>query len=134
MKKLLILAVLATLGGCATGPYNNTPYYGSTVPQNGDPSQWHVVSVTPVAPGTSERIAASSSTGSSVEYSSTPVQVVQQPIYVQQPVYVPQPLYAPQPYYYYPPVSLGLSLGFGRSWGGHSRGWGGVGIGSHWHR
>lgn len=104
MKTLIVIAAAATLAGCATAPATQ---YGYGAPA--DPSQWHVVSVTPVPPGTGARVAASSPDGSRVEYSSTPV-------YVQQPVYVPQPVYAPQPSYYYPPVSLSLGFVFGRHW------------------
>jgi hypothetical protein len=134
MKTLLTLVSLAALAGCAVPP-PGPPAYGTGYPAPADPSQWHVVSVTPVAPGTGERIAAESSTGSSVQYTSAPI-VVTQPVYVPQPIYVPQPAYyAPAPYYY-PPVSIGLDFGFGRSWGGHrgGRNWAGVGLGTHWHR
>lgn len=129
MKTLLIILSVAALGGCAVVP-PGPPAYGNRVAPPADPRQWHVVSVTPVAPGTGQRLA--SSTGSSVQYSSEPI-VRTAPLYVPQPVYVPQPLYAPSPYYY-PPVSIGLDFGFGRSWGGHRRGrnWAGVGIGSRW--
>lgn len=147
MKTLLsIISVVAVLAGCATAPprsYNHV----QQMPPPSDPSQWHVVSVTPVAPGTAERLAASSGKGapepgSSVLYSTETV-VTAQPVYVQQPVYVPQPVYvqqapyyAPAPAYYYPPVSIGLDFVFGRSWGGHGHhccGSGvGIGIGTRW--
>ena len=56
MKKFLPLIVLAALGGCAVAPPAS---YGVRVPvAAGDPSQWRVVSVTPVAPGTGARVAA----------------------------------------------------------------------------
>jgi hypothetical protein len=138
MKTLLTLIAVATLAGCAT--YQPAPAnYATRYSAPADPSQWHTVSVTPVAPGTGERVAATSGTGSAVQYSSEPI--VQQtyvapPLYAAQPVYVPQPVYyAPAPYYY-PPVSIGLDFMFGRSWGGHrgGRNWAGVGIGSRWHR
>jgi hypothetical protein len=142
MKKLFLILSLAALGGCATGPYyspNNSPYYGANQERPVDQSQWHVVSVTPVAPGTGERLAAASPNGTSAEYSSTPIQYVPQPVYVAQPVYVPQPVYMADPYYY-SPLSIGLGFNFGRGWGGHSRGWGGhsrggvgIGIGTHLH-
>lgn len=134
MKKLLLIVSLAALGGCASVP-NNAPYYGANAARPADPSQWQVVSVTPVAPGTGERLAAASPNGSSTQFSSTPIR------FVPQPVYVPQPLYVPQPYYY-SPLSIGLGFGFGRGFGGH-RGWGGhghsrggvgIGIGTQWHR
>jgi hypothetical protein len=148
MKTLLTFISLAVLGGCAYPP-PGPPNYGTRFPPPADPSQWHVVSVTPVAPGAGEQLAASSgkgaaAPGSSVQYSS-PVTTTE-PVYVPQPVVVPQPVYvappyyyAPPPYYapapyYYPPVSIGLDFVFGRSWGGHGRNWGGVGIGSRWHR
>lgn len=113
MKTLIIIAAAATLAGCATAP---GPQYGS-YPAPADPSQWHVVSVTPVPPGTGARVAANSPDGSRVEYSSAPV-------YVPQPIYVQPPVYAPQPSYYYPPVSLSLGFVFGRHWssGGRYRG------------
>lgn len=138
MKTLMTIVSLAALAGCAYAPPAPSTY-GARYPASADPSQWHVVSVTPVAPGTGERLAATSGKGNSVQYSSEPIAAttpvyVTQPVYVQQPVYVAQPMYyAPAPYYY-PPVSIGLDFVFGRSWGGHGRNWGGVGIGSRWHR
>lgn len=133
MKNMLVIGVLAALSGCAT--YPSSPAYGTRYAQPADPSQWRVVSVTPVAPGTGDRIAASSPDGKRVEYSSRPITVsepvyVAQPIYVQQPVYVPQPVYVQEPSYYYPPVSLSLGFVFGRHWshgGGYGRGHGGRG-------
>jgi hypothetical protein len=142
MKILLTLVSLAALAGCVTAPAGQ-PGYGTGYPAPADPGQWHVVSVTPVAPGTGERLAAASGKGSSVQYSSEPIVRYSappiapgQPAYVAPPVYVPQPVYyAPAPAYY-PPVSIGLDFGFGRSWGGHrgGRNWAGVGIGTRWHR
>lgn len=127
MKSLIIIATAAALAGCATTP-PGPGYYGShAVPA--DPSQWRVVSVTPVPLGTGDRVAASGN-GSRVEYTSEPV-TVSQPVYVPTPVYVPQPVYAPAPSYYYPPVSLSLGFVFGRHW---SRGHGHVRGGRHWHR
>lgn len=150
MKKLAIIIVsLGALAGCAApGPY----YANQGYAQPADPSQWRVVSVTPVAIGTGARVAASgvstttstplpATTYSNSTYS-TPVYATQQPVYVQQqpvwvqqqPVYVPQPVYVDQPNYWYPPISIGLGFDFGRSgWGGYrgrSRGWGGH-IGTH---
>jgi hypothetical protein len=121
MKHVLCLVVLATLGGCAVQQPGG--YAGPGYAQPSDPSQWRVVSVTPVPAGTGDRVAANSASGSRVEYSSTPVSAtrniyVPTPIYVQQPVYVPQPIYQPEPAYYYPPVSLSLGFVFGRHWGG----------------
>ena len=114
MKQLLVLALLAALGGCVVAPPG--PGYGYR--QSADPAQWRVVSVTPVPLGTGERVAASGD-GARVEYSSRPVE--------ETPVYVPQPVYVPEPAYWYPPVSLSLGLVFGRHWGGvwrhgHGRG------------
>jgi hypothetical protein len=133
---VLAVAATATLGGCAydapRGAYGAP--YGANYTAPADPGQWRVVSVTPVAPGTGERLAASSSSGSATQYSSAPI--VTQPVYVAQPGYYPAPVYyAPAPYYY-PPVSIGLDLGFGRSWGGHrgGRNWGGIGIGTRFGR
>lgn len=129
---VLAVAAAATLSGCAYDAPRGA--YGTAYAPPADPSQWHVVSVTPVAPGTGERLAATSGTGSATTYSSAPI--VTQPVYVQQPVYYPAPVYyAPAPYYY-PPVSIGLDLGFGRSWGGgrHGRNWGGIGIGTRFGR
>jgi hypothetical protein len=142
MKTFLTIISLAALGGCAVAP-PGPPNYGSRLPEPSDPSQWHVVSVTPVPAGTGQRLAASAGAGSSVQYSSEPIVTSQpvyvpQPVYIPQPVYVPQPIYQPDPYYYYPPISIGLGFNFGRGWGGHHEGgrhgWGGVGFGSHWHR
>lgn len=107
MKNLLVIAVLAALGGCATtdGRYGyQQPGYG----QPSDPSQWRVVSVTPVPLGTGERVAREN--GSAVEYSSTPLPA---------PVYTPVPVYTPAPAYVYPPVTFSLGLMLGRGWGGH---------------
>lgn len=145
MKKLIILtASLAVLAGCAAPGPN---YYGSQAyPRSGDPSQWQVVSVTPVPLGTGARAAAAGETRATTTYGTapapqqpvvvhrTPVYVQPAPVYVPQPVYVPEPVY--QPRYYYPPVTIGLGLNFGRGWG-HHRGWGGH-IGTrfpyHWRR
>lgn len=110
MKTMIVIAAAAMLAGCATAPEQR---YGYSQPS--DPSQWRVVSVTPVPPGTGERVAARSPDGSRVEYSSRPITVTT-PVYVPQPVYVPSPVYAPQPSYYYPPVSLSLGFVFGRHW------------------
>jgi hypothetical protein len=109
MKNLLILAVLAALGGCAVAPAPAN--YGTrAAAYNGDPSQWRVVSVTPVAPGTGAR-----NGSAAVEYSAAPAAV-----YQPAPVYAPQPVYVEPAPYYYPPVSFSLGLVFGRHWG-----WGG---------
>ena len=150
MKILLTIASVAVLAGCATQPAQRN--YATTYPQPADPSQWHVVSVTPVAPGTRDRLAAGADNGSSVQYTSEPITSNYAPqryyapgqVYGPQPVYVAPPMYAPAPAYYYPPVSIGLDFMFGRSWGGHrghrghhhrgGHNWGGVGIGSRWHR
>lgn len=110
MKKYLPLVMLAALGGCAVAPPGPANYGARAPAHGGDPSQWRVVSVTPVAPGTGARVAAESGGKSTIEYSSVPT-VVYQPA----PVYVD-----PQPSYYYPPVSLSLGFVFGRHWG-----WGG---------
>jgi hypothetical protein len=136
MKLLFTLLSVAVLAGCAYAPPAPSNYATRYAPPPADPSQWHVVSVTPVPPGTGARTAASSGTGSSVEYSSEPV-ASNNTVYVPQPVYVPYAVaptyYAPAPYYY-PPVSIGLDFMFGRSWGHHGRNFGGVGIGSRWGR
>jgi hypothetical protein len=118
MKTMIIIAAAAMLAGCATAPQQQ---YGYGAPA--DPSQWRVVSVTPVPPGTGARVAANSPDGSRIEYSSEPVTVTS-PVYVPQNVYAPAPIYAPQPSYYYPPVSLSLGFVFGRHWssGRHHRG------------
>ncbi|HEU5436134.1 MAG TPA: hypothetical protein VFU95_06925 [Telluria sp.] len=141
MKTLIVVcavAAAAALSGCAYDAPRGA--YGTAYAPPADPGQWHVVSVTPVAPGTGDRLAASSGTGSATQYSSAPI--VSQPVYVPQPVYVQQPVYYPAPVYYapspyyYPPVSIGLDLGFGRSWGGRhgGRNWGGIGIGTRFGR
>ncbi|MEN3275656.1 MAG: hypothetical protein V7631_1446 [Massilia sp.] len=115
MKKLIvIIAAGAALAGCATpgpGPAN----YGTRgYAQSGDPSQWQVVSVTPVPLGTGERA------GDAGVVTSSPIVVNPAPpgAYVPQPVYGYPPVYVQEPYWY-PPVSIGLGLSFGRSWGGH---------------
>jgi hypothetical protein len=144
MKILLTIAAAAVLAGCATAPASRN-YSTQYAPPPADPSQWHVVSVTPVPPGTRERYGAGYDNGSAVQYSAPPISTyAQQPgyapnnYYAPQPVYVAPPMYAPAPAYYYPPVSIGLDFMFGRSWGRHGhrggRSWGGVGIGSRWHR
>lgn len=145
MKILLSILAVAVLGGCATTPPAQRNY-ANRMPPPADPSQWHVVSVTPVAPGTGERLASTSGQGapepgSSVLYRSdtevsTQPQYLAPPMYAQQPIYVQQPIYAAPAPYYYPPVSIGLDFMFGRSWGGRhgGRNWGGIGIGTGWHR
>lgn len=118
MKKYLTLVVLAALGGCVVAPPGPANYGTRAQARSSDPSQWRVVSVTPVAPGTGARVAAESGGKPNVEYSSVP-SVAYQPV----PVYV-----EPQAEYYYPPVSLSLGFVFGRHWGwggrGHFRGHG----------
>jgi hypothetical protein len=117
-KLIVIIAAGVALAGCATpgpGPAN----YGTRgYAQSGDPSQWQVVSVTPVPLGTGARA------GDAGVVTSSPVVVDPAPA---SPVYVPQPaypVYAPAPVvvqdpYWYPPISIGLGFNFGRSWGGH---------------
>lgn len=134
MKNLLLIGTLAALGGCATYP-SSPGYANGGYAQPSDPSQWRVVSVTPVAPGTGDKVAAASPNGARVEYSSRPVTVTQAPVYVQSPIYVQQPVYVPAPVYveeplWYPPISLSLGFGFGRSWGNH--GYGRAHVGSGW--
>jgi hypothetical protein len=133
MHKLAIILSLAALGGCAVAPPGPPNYGTRAYAQPADPSQWHVVSVTPVAPGTGARAAEAGETGvttsDTMGYNPAPT-VVGQPVYVQQPVYVPTPVYAApplyaDPYYWYPPISIGLGFNFGRGWGGHRGGWGG---------
>ena len=151
MKNIvIILGSLGLLAGCAAPG----PTY--TYQQPSDPSQWRVVSVTPVPVGTGAQVAASGQGGVVTSTpiattapssgwtttSVTPVYRTQQPVIVQQnqpvwvqqqPVYVPQPVYVEQPRYWYPPISIGLGFDFGRSsWRGHrGRGWGGH-IGTRW--
>lgn len=150
MKNIaIIIGSLGLLAGCAAPG----PTYTQTYAQPGDPSQWRVVSVTPVPVGTGARVAANGQGGEITStplpatnysgYTTTSVQPVyrqqqvivqQQPVWVQQqPVYVPQPVYVEQPRYWYPPISIGLGFDFGRSsWRGHrGRGWGGS-IGTRW--
>lgn len=123
MKILFPLALCAALAGCATAP--QAPYANSA-PR--DPSQWRVVSVTPVPAGTAASVAAKSPDGKPVEYSSSPAPFYNPPVtYSAAPVYAPAPIYAPQPAYYWPPVTLSLGFVFGKHWGrGHGRG--------HWRR
>ncbi|RJG20521.1 hypothetical protein [Massilia cavernae] len=113
MKTPLIIAAAAILTGCATYPDTQYGYA-----QSGDPSQWRVVSVTPVPPGTGDRVAAASRDGSRVQYSSQPITTA--PVYAAQPVYSQPSYYYPpvyaQPSYYYPPVSLSLGFVFGKHW------------------
>ena len=119
MKNLLVVAVLAALAGCAVDEPGRR--YGASYPQPSDPSQWRVVSVTPVPAGTGDQIAARSSTGSRVEYTSEPVTVTRN-IYVPTPVYVPAPVYVQEPSYFYPPVTLSLGFVFGNHWSRGHRG------------
>ena len=123
MKNLAIIIVsLGALAGCAApGPYYSNQGYA----QPADPSQWRVVSVTPVPIGTGARVA--SSGGSTVTSTPVPATSYSTPYYTPQ-----QPVYVEQPNYWYPPISIGLGFDFGRSsWRGHrGRGWGGH-IGSH---
>lgn len=143
MKTLLTIISLAILSGCAYQPVGPQPVYGARYAPPADPGQWRVVSVTPVAPGTGAQLAATSGKGASNDatsqysaqpYASTAPIYVSAPTYYPQPIYVPQPVYAPAPYSYYPPVSIGLDFGFGRSWGGRGRNWAGLGIGTRWPR
>lgn len=125
MKVLLGLAVLATLGGCAVDQPDRGPYGNMGAAQPRDPSQWRVVSVTPVPAGTGAQVAARSPDGKPVEFSST-VLAATAPGYAAAPVYVQTPVYVQQPADYWPPValSIGLGFGFGHHW---SRGRGHVG-------
>ena len=122
MKNLLVVTMLLALAACAGTPPQ------ANYPQPRDPSQWRVVSVTPVAPGTAARVAAESPDGKAVHYSSTPVTVVA-PVYAPYapyppyPAYPAPPIYQSEPSYYWPPVSLSLGFVFGRHWSS----------GRHWH-
>lgn len=123
VKNLLAVTALCALAGCAVQPRN------ADYAQPRDPSQWRVVSVTPVPAGTAARVAAASADGKAVQYSSSPVASAPQvygpaPRYGGAPVYAPAPVYQPEPYYYWPPVSLSLGFVFGRHWssGRHWRG------------
>lgn len=112
MKVFFPLIICVALTGCATGPAGT-----NAADRPGDPSQWRVVSITPVPVGTAARVAATSADGKAVEYSSKPA-----PLYQPAPVYTPPPLYGPIPFYpeagyYWPPVSIGLGFVFGRHWG-----------------
>ena len=124
MKSLLVIATLAALAGCATQPRDYR------YAQPGDPSQWRVVSVTPVPAGTAERVARESGTGSSVQYSTQPI-YTPAPGYSPAPIYSPAPVYTPEPAYYYPPVTLSLGFIFGRGWGHSRHHFGGRGHGRH---
>ncbi len=123
MKKLFVIALAASLAGCVVAP-PRAAYYGTRAPEfAGDPSQWHVVSSTPVPNGTGAQVAANG--GAPVAYSQpTVVYAPQQPVYVQQPVYAP--------YYYDPaPVHFSIGLGLGYLFGG---GWGHGGYHHYGHR
>ncbi|WP_426210881.1 hypothetical protein [Massilia sp. TWP1-3-3] len=136
MRKLLVVALATALAGCAEMPQQQG-YGTNAYAQPRDPSQWRVVSVTPVPVGTAAKVAAKSPDGKPVEYSSTTVPrpvyssapifsqtpvYSQAPVYGSAPVYYPAPVYAPQPSYYWPPVSLSLGFVLGQHWG---RGYGG---------
>jgi hypothetical protein len=151
MRKLALILALSVLGGCAYPP-PGPPNYGTRA-YTGDPSQWHTVSVTPVAPGTGAQAAAAAGVSpgagntasdpavqttqapyaaSQPVYVPQPVYVqqpvyVSPPVYVQQPVYVPQPAYSYDPYYWWPPISIGLGFSWFHGDGGHGHGWGGHG-------
>lgn len=136
MKTIIAALTLTALAGCVVAP-PAPANYGTRLAPQGDPSQWQVVSVTPVPLGTGARAGSDQATTTTApQYSSAPVATqVYTPVYVQQPVYVPAPVYVQDPYYYYPPVSLSLGFVFGRGgWGGHGRGWGGARVGGGWHR
>ncbi len=125
MKNLSVLAVLVALGGCVVAPHGSQ--YGARYSQPSDPSQWRVVSVTPVPMGTGDKVAAQSPDGSRVEYSSRPVAAIP-PAYLPPPQYVERPVYYPEPSYYLPPVALSLGFIFGHHWSrghGHRHGHGG---------
>jgi hypothetical protein len=145
MTKFAIILAAAALGGCAVAPPGPPNYGTRAYAQPADSSEWRTVSVTPVAPGTGARAAAS---GSTVEYSDAPSYsyapaptyapapvYVAPPVYAPAPVYLAPPLYAPapiyQPNYWYPPISIGLGFNFSRGWGGHRGGWGGHRGGGH---
>lgn len=131
MKRLSMAFIgpglVLVLAGCATEPYG--PGHGAH-PQPRDPTQWRVVSVTPVAAGTAARVAAASADGKAVEHSSRPVTEVP-PAYSQAPAYTTAPLYPPVyvppyahvPAFYWPPVTFSLGFVFGRHWGGGHRRW-----------
>jgi hypothetical protein len=123
MTKFAIILAAAALGGCAVAPPGPANYGTRAYAPPADPSQWHVVSVTPVAPGTG---AHATESGSSVEYSAAPsysdapapsYSYAPAPVYVAPPLYAPAPVY--QPNYWYPPISIGLGLNFSRGWGHH---------------
>jgi hypothetical protein len=123
MKILIVIAAALSLSACVSAPPAPANYgtRGAQF-QGGDPSQWRVVSVTPVPNGTGERVAANG--GAPVEYRNAPtVAYTPQPAYVQQPVYVAQPIYAPAPVYYDPsPVHFSIGLGLGYVFGHHGHG------------
>lgn len=109
--KILSLAWCVLMAGCAAVPPGT---YSSNAPR--DPSQWRVVSVTPVPVGTAARVAAKSPDGKAVEYSSRPAPFYNPPVaYSPPPLYSPGPYY-PEPAYYWPPVQLSLGFVFGHHW------------------
>lgn len=122
MKRLMTLAAMAVLAGCAVAPPG--PVYYNAPQAAYDPHQWHTV---PADQGQAY----------------APQQYVQQPstVYTTEPVYaapvyVSAPLYAAPAYqpYYYPPVSIGLDLGFGFGGGWCCHRGGGWGRGGYHHR
>jgi hypothetical protein len=137
MKNLFVIGLVTVLAGCAVAP-PNPGYANQAAAQPRDPSQWHVVSVTPVPAGTAARVAAGSPDGKPIEYSTSsapqpvynPAPVYANapvyapaPVYGPAPVYAPAPVYVPAPAYYWPPVTLSLGFMFGHHW---SRGYGGA--------
>jgi hypothetical protein len=117
-KLIFIIAGAAVLAGCATQPPGPANYGTRGYAQTGNPSDWQVVSVTPVPLGTGARAGdAGVVTSSNVVVNPAPPGV---PVYSSQPVYMHPPVYVQDPYWY-PPVSIGLGFSFGRSWisGGH---------------
>lgn len=111
MKILSSLIVCSLMTGCASLPSDH-----ASMPR--DPSQWRVVSITPVPAGTAAQVAAKSPDGNPVEYSSSPVHFYNPaPVFTPAPDYTPYPVYA-EPTVYWPPVTLSLGFVFGHRWGG----------------
>lgn len=121
MNKIVAVAALGMLGGCAVYQPGPSNYIGRAAAVSFDPYQWHTVAAEPVyAP----------------RYIAAPTYYAQ-PTYYQSTYYQPtyyQPIHAPQPYYAYPPVTIGLDFMFGGGYGSRHGGRSGHGHRGHGRR